>query len=177
MPHHLRYRYFLPLLVTLVNLCLFLACVVYKASPPAPTWSPIVKAELILNLPATTVAPGFVGLFFPENSGDAPVVGITTLLAPLLWFWIGRWVDRQLGNIKQKQDRRRTRVFRKILRFLAFFYLLFSLLIFTPINPTPSPALNFYAVVMELWLIGYLVCSYWGEKYGPLVQAGPAGSV
>ena len=44
------------------------------------------------------------------GSRDASVIGLSVLLAPFLWFWVGKWVDRQLGTAGHKPDRRRSRI-------------------------------------------------------------------
>ena len=160
---HVRYRYSLPLLVTLASLCLFLANTRHQTQPPDLKWSPIFKAEMVLNLPAVYVAIPIVGITLRESS-DSSVIAITTLLAPFLWYWIGRWVDRQLGNLKQKPDRAGSRVARTILRVLAYAFLVLCVVSFTPFNPTPSPELSFHFATLALWLLGYLICSHWGGR-------------
>jgi len=153
-----RYRYALPLVMTLTSLCLFLAS---TRLPQQPNWSPIFKTEMVLNFPAVLIAVP-IGVLPMGGSRDASVIGLATLLAPFLWFWIGRCVDRQLGTVRQKPDRRHFRVVRTILRVLAYCYLLVCALSFTPLNPTPSPESSFFSATLALWLLGYLVCSYWG---------------
>jgi hypothetical protein len=157
---NLRYRYALPLVMTLTSLCLFLAS---TRLPQQLSWSPIFKTEMILNLPVVFIAVP-IGAFPMGGSSDASVIGLATLLAPLLWFWIGKWVDRQLGTIRHKPDRRRSRVVRTILRILAYCYLFVCALSFTPLNPTPSPESSFFSATLALWLLGYLGCSYWGAR-------------
>ncbi len=155
----LRYRYTLPLSVTVANLCAFFISIML---PPDPTkWSLVFKAELVLNLPAVflSIPAGFFPLW---GSNDASVIGLTILLAPFLWYWVGKWIDRQLGTLEQKPDRVRSRVPRTILRFFAYGYLLLSALALTPLNPTPSSDSHFFFSTMAIWLVGYLVCSYWG---------------
>lgn len=159
----LRYRYALPLLVTLVSLCLFLASTRHQTRVPGQEWSPIFKAEMVLNLPAVFVATPIVGITFRESS-DASVIGLAALLAPFLWYWIGRWVDRQLGTVKMKIVRARSQVVRTILRVLAYGFLALCVLNFTPLNPTPSPESSFLFATLAIWLLGYLVCSYWNSR-------------
>jgi hypothetical protein len=153
--------------MTLTSLCLFLAS---TRLPQQPNWSPIFKTEMVLNLPAVFIAVP-IGVLRMGGSRDASVIGLATLLAPLLWFWIGKWVDRQLGTEKHKPDRRRTRVVRTILRVLAYCYLFLCALSFTPLNPTPSPESGFFSATLALWLIGYLVCSYWGGRRALLMYS------
>ena len=156
----LRYRYALPFLVTITSLCLFLA---NTRLPQHQDWSPIFKTEMVLNLPAVFVATP-IGAWPLRGSSDASVIGLTTLLAPFLWFGIGRWVDQQLGTARQKADRPRSRVARTILRVLAYCFLALCLLSVTPLNPTPSPESTFFSAAEGLWLLGYLGCSYWGSR-------------
>jgi len=157
---HLRYRYALPSLVTLTSFCLFLAS---TRTPPHPEWSPIFKTEMVLNLPAVFVAIP-IGVLPWGESSDASVIGLTTLLAPFLWFWIGKWADRRVGTVTQKPDRPRSHVTRAILRVLAYCFLGLCALSFIPLNPTPSPESSFFSATLALWLLGYLVCSYWGGR-------------
>jgi hypothetical protein len=188
---HIRYRYALPLLVTLAGLCLLLASTRHQSQrnshvtrhntqdgsgqtteqggavaitlPADPKWDLIFKAEMVLNLPAVFVAIPIEAFIF-EKGSDTSLIGITTLLAPFLWYWIGKWVDRQLGFVKQKPDRARSRMARTILRVLAYTFLALCVLSFTPFNPTPSPDSKFLFATLALWLLGYLFCSYWGGR-------------
>ena len=158
----IKYRYALPLLVTFASLCLFVVSTIQQSSADS-RWSLVFKTELLLNLPSVFVVTPIVGLVF-ENSSDAEAIGLATLLAPLLWFWIGRWVDRKRVTGEQMPHRTRRRVGRTILRSIAYGYLSLCILSFTPLNPIPSQDSNFFFLALAFWLLGYLVCSHLGGQ-------------
>ena len=75
-------------------------CTITFTMPPEPRMGVILKAEMLLNLPAVLlgsifhIAAGAVHL--PQSPGEPTLIGYSTLFVPLLWYRVGRWADDQM---------------------------------------------------------------------------------
>ncbi len=101
---------------------------------PEPKLSPVQKTALVLNMPALLAALPFAGLFFPGS--DSGVLWAAVPFVTLLWYWVGRWIDLQLGYISSRPKPNSS--VRTVARWLAVlctgFLLTLSLISITPIN-------------------------------------------
>jgi hypothetical protein len=113
----LGFRRVLPIVLTLTHVCLIVAGGAQHEShqngpmvvrdgvvqwdpepPPQPTTR---KLTSLLNLPAVAASIPVVALL-DHYKGDIPLLFITTLFVPLLWYGIGYWVDGQLGYVHRR---------------------------------------------------------------------------
>lgn len=73
------------------------------------------RIAVIISLPAVLVAVPVTAVLFHGN--EMNVLCVSALLVPLLWFFVGRWLDIRLGFLPQ--SRSHNSLFRRIGRGIA----------------------------------------------------------
>ena len=100
---------------------------------PKP-FSPIQKIAVILNLPALFIGIPIAATLF-HGSDLASLYGATPFV-PLLWFFVGHWLDCQLGYIPVRPRRRMDadKIARVLATLLCVVLFLLSIAGLTPLN-------------------------------------------
>jgi hypothetical protein len=119
---------------------------------------PAVKAAAILNFPAMIGGVLLAGVFHRET--DASIIGFSVLFVPLVWYPIGRWVDRQIAGVPAARKAIASHVARWSLRVLAILGLIACL--FSARGGFEGPD-NFSYIPIGLWSTSYLFCSFRGD--------------
>lgn len=73
---------------------------------------PMISLAIAMNLPAVVLSLPVLYIFGDLKSTPAFVLTIAVFLVcvHLLWYWIGRGLDRRLGSLRRPPSRRRSRV-------------------------------------------------------------------
>jgi len=134
------------------------------AFPAERKTSGILKADLVLNLPALLLGGIVVGLL--QWHGDPALMAVSTVFVALIWFRIGRSIDEQRARIPPG-SRSATKfglAKRLILRTAALLFLIVALSGFTPVYHHRTGETDSLFGIIILWCAPYLVFSFWGQR-------------
>ena len=189
----IKFRLVLPLAMTALSIVLFCLSLLLRPQeltnrPPSPAvddkdengtvtfspepelkLSPTLKVELALNLPAVQfggLALEVIRAVTIGGGSESSLIGFSTLFVPLLWFSIGRWIDRQRSFIGLETviSRVREMHFKALLRFIAAIGLLGAICGLLPTYHHRTAESDFYFLVIGIWSTVYLTCSIWGAR-------------
>lgn len=193
MIERIRFRWLLPVVMTVVQLGLFAAATVQerKTAEHSAVAVPVVRAAVIqeeeqtvsfqpmapaavsfpmmaafiLNLPAL-----FLGMMLAAivrwSESDATFIGCSVLFVPLVWFGIGKWVDVQIAPMEPKRKRIWGLVGQWALRVVAALGIIAWFSYRGGWEGQDDPT----SVPIALWSTWYLFCSFWGERRLRLLQ-------
>jgi hypothetical protein len=105
------------------------------------------KLGILLNLPAVLMAAPIVVVFFRES--DLALLYVSLPFVPLVWYGIGRWIDRLLGYIPPLRRIRRT--WRGLFTFLSAGLLCISVVTVTPLNHHRERDTYWNGAALILW--------------------------
>jgi|SRR5579864_183415 len=117
----------------------------WQPMEPAPL-SPAQRTAIVLNLPAFVLAIPITLLLFPGNAIGSMYSSLP--FVPLVWYGVGRWLDRLLGYIPQPAKLHRGR--RRAFALLSTFFLFLSIASITPINHHHRRGVDTYIIETAL---------------------------
>jgi hypothetical protein len=126
------------------------------APPPVPFST---AAAFILNLPAMLLGATLASIVHWPDS-DATFIGSSVLFVPLIWFAIGRWLDRQIAPSGITRRRIWSQVCQWALRAVALLGIIAWLAYRGGWEGQDDPSY----IPLALWCTWYLFCSFWGES-------------
>jgi len=183
MMHKLSFRRILPFAFTLLHLVTMLYSVSHHRNPassealaPGYTsvsyqedgivrWEPIEprplspaqKVAIILNLPAILIASPIAAILF--HGEDIGLLSTALLFVPLIWYGIGRWLDRMLGYIPP--SRHAWKSGRGFVTALCWILLCISIVVMTPLNHHRRPDAYWVGSGFGLWsAIFVVICTF-----------------
>lgn len=132
--------------------------------PVEPRLSLPIKAEALFNLPA--LETGIFAKVLVNLEGDLWLIVVTTILAALMWFKIGQWVDyhRTLTPMSVRKESISRVLSKFLLQTLASISLLGAVFALLPTYHHKSPYSAFVAICCLIWSLTYLACSIWGTR-------------
>jgi hypothetical protein len=141
-------------------------CTVTFEAPPEPRAGTILKAAMVLNLPAV-----FLGdlvhiatsvLHVPHFQGEPSLLLFPTLFVPLIWYRVGKWLDDQRSPRQFTQQGLKTTwtVVARVAVWCLFGLLLFTFLIERHRQPE---ATRFLTAVAAVWTGLYLALGLLGD--------------
>jgi hypothetical protein len=142
-------------------------CTVTFEAPPEPRAGRILKAAMLLNLPAV-----FLGdvvhiatsvLHVPHFQGEPSLLLCTALFVPLIWYRVGKWLDdqRTLNQFTQQGLKTSWTVVARVAVWCLFGLLLITFLIERHRQPE---ATRFLSAVAALWTGAYLALGLLGDR-------------
>ena len=118
---------------------------------------------MLFNLPAWFLGVILHALFRLKD--EASGIGMGALLAPWVWYPIGRWIDQHSGNRRRSRAVGRFEQLRRtLLRALAWLYLACAILMLLPNYHHRTPDTDFMSCTLLIWCGGYLTASFWGDR-------------
>jgi hypothetical protein len=97
--------------------------------PPKP-FSIALKASIVLNLPALLMSIPIRMLFSARSDRSTFLASLP--FVPLVWYGIGLWLDRLIGNVALPRNPDPTR--RRIAAKTAAIFLFFGIVTISPLN-------------------------------------------
>lgn len=180
MTHRIGFRWLLPLVLTSVHVGLLLVAAphAHRASHHAEVqyrtvalqegeaveWQPMEprplflqeKVAVILNLPALLVAIPIAAYAF--HGADRAIIYAATPFVPVLWYFIGRWIDTKLGILPVHSPRVPGAKIRRALMVVAgAMFLLTGLIGFLALFRTKSADTLLMSTGFLLWGALFLV--------------------
>jgi hypothetical protein len=142
-------------------------CEVTFYPAPEPRTGRILKAAMVLNLPAV-----FLGAFLvlsaglahiPHITGDPGAIVFGAVFVPLIWYRIGRWVDGQRGlrNAAQANMSSLGEFWIFLVRLFAWAVLLMAIYGLTPAYHHRTRESSFLFAALILWLGAFLAGGLW----------------
>ena len=114
--------------------------------PPAPL-TVAQKAALVLNLPALILSIPVV-LAFSRSSNVGSLVASLPFV-PLVWYGVGRWVDRLVGYVPQPSQLRRK--WSWVFAIISAILVCLGIATLTPINHHRTSDTYWFAAALTLW--------------------------
>jgi len=106
----------------------------WEPMEPKPL-TPPQKVGILLNLPALVLGMPIALAFFGGNDIGSPYAAVP--FVPFVWYGVGRWLDRLVGNIPALAHRRRT--WRAVFAVVSTILLCVGLASITPLNHHRTP--------------------------------------
>ncbi|UWZ83432.1 hypothetical protein [Occallatibacter riparius] len=201
MLERIRFRWLLPLVMTLVQLILFAVTAAHEraAVQRSALSIPVVQAAVlqeeggtvsfepitspppslcdkiaaILNLPA--MFGGAVLATVLGRETDASIMGFSVLFVPFVWWPIGSWVDQQVAGIGVVRKGIARRTARWMLRAVALLALIAAVFLS---HDGWEGQQDYSYIPVGIWTACYLICSFRGERrltslqLGDIIQSG-----
>jgi hypothetical protein len=130
----------------------------WEPMEPAPEPGP--KLAIVLNLPASVLAIPITFVLF--RGSDMGLLDASVPFVPLVWYGIGRWLDRLLGYTPPQSCRagvRRHRIFAVLFTGL----LGLSIASITPLNHHQTGDTYWVGSALVLWSALYLAIAIYGS--------------
>jgi len=122
---------------------------------PAAPLTVAQKAAVVLNLPALILSiPAVLAL---SRSGNVGSLFASLPFVPLVWYGVGRWVDRLVGYAPQPRQLRRK--WRWVFAIISATVLCLGIATVTPINHHRTADVYWFAAALTLWSGLFLVIS------------------
>ena len=114
--------------------------------PPKP-FSIALKASIVLNLPALLMSIP-IRMFFPTTS-DTSTFLASLPFVPLVWYGVGLWLDRLIGNVALPRNPRPTR--RRTAAKTAVIFLCLGIMTISPLHRHREPNAYWSGGAVILW--------------------------
>ena len=114
--------------------------------PPKP-FSIALKASIVLNFPALLMSTP-IRMFFSTTS-DTSTFLASLPFVPLVWYGIGLWLDRLIGNVGLPRNLHPTR--RRMAVTTAAIFLGFGIMTISPLNHHREPNAYWSGGAVILW--------------------------
>jgi L-asparagine transporter-like permease len=127
----------------------------------------IVEMAILLNLPAVFlggILDSVVGAHhFP--TGEQSLLEISVVFVPVIWYYVGKWLDNRFTPEKQHQSTQITlkAVCRILARAIVWFLFVMTFLAFLFERHRYPGSTNFMMVALILWAGVYLAGGLWGD--------------
>lgn len=187
------FKWILPCVMVVLNVCLFGVSIAYSTGPiigrppdsPGPRYivsnpddtetqtasfppplqtSAEFKIALALSMPAV-IAGSLLSIFVPHMDCTLNI-GLSTVFVPFLWFAIGKWFD-ELRSGAAFSVRKALKIGapgRLLLRAGAGFFFLLSVFGLSTIDHHRTNESNFFFAVSLIWSCCYIAGSIWTER-------------
>ena len=126
---------------------------------PEPKTDYLLLTAILLNLPVAYV--GMILSVAVPSVGEVTGIGISTVLAFLLWYQIGRWIDRQ-REPGQSQLLGPGRIIPRVICRVLMGFILIFLLYLLPHAFRHHEWNRHFFLGWSLWCAFYFACSFWG---------------
>jgi hypothetical protein len=138
-------------------------CISFSPSPPEPRAGWLVKAAMLLNLPAVflgAVLEGVAGLLHVPT-GESTLLAFSIVFVPVIWFRISKWVDVQTGKSSAPKVNSARTIVARALVWGVLALMLFSFLVERHREPKTT---KFLMEIAILWTGAYLTGGLWGDQ-------------
>ena len=138
-------------------------CMSFSPSPPEPKAGWLVKAAMLLNLPAVFLGAvlDIVAGLLHVPTGESTLLAFSAVFVPVIWFRIGRWVDVQADKSSAPKVNSAGTIMARALVWCLFALILFSFLVERHREPETTKFLTEIAI---LWTSAYLAGGLWGDR-------------
>jgi hypothetical protein len=136
--------------------------------PPEPNLGRIVKAAMLLNLPAVFLGAilGIAASFLHVPNGEPSLLGCSAVFVPVIWYRVGKWLDDQsmLENLHQSTQVSLKAVWTIVARAIIWFLFVMMLLALLFERHRNYGATEFMIVIWILWSGAYLGGGLWVDR-------------
>jgi len=155
-------------------------CTASFSPNPEPNAGNILRIAMVLNLPAVFLGAVLhlvaVLIHFPHPPGEPSLLGFSAVFVPLIWYWVGRWVDNLApGAIPEKTNQPNLQSVWTILARTAVWILFAMMLLsFLVEHHRESGATKFVMAITVLWTGAYLAAGFLGDRLRTAQHHAPA---
>lgn len=132
--------------------------VAWEPMEPRPL-KPAQKLAFVANLPALVLAMPIALMFLQSN--DIGSLYASLPFVPLVWYSVGRWLDRLMGYISQSHQPRRA--WRRLFTVISTILLCLSIASITPVNHHRTHDAYWVGSALILWSGLFLAISISGS--------------